>query len=129
MSSWGKPSPNPVNTPRFLYGTSYRDSQDSDNQVTAEERGLATFKQFVAENPHTGTTEQIVNLSMGIAAAADSLSSTTLSTYRDATALGEKVFSKLKVIGDQLGKLDDKTRREATKELPASFPPFICFVL
>ena len=89
--------------------------------MNAEEKGLATFKQFVAENPHTGTAEQVVTLSMGIAAAADRLSPTTLSFYRDASALGKKVFSKLKVIGDQLGHLDDKTRREVTKGLPASY--------
>ena len=62
--------------------------------MNAAEKGLETFKQFVAENPHTGTAEQVVTLSMGIAAAADRLSPTTLSIYRDATALGEKVFSK-----------------------------------
>ena len=35
--------------------------------------------------------------------------------------MGEKVFSKLKVIGNQLGQLDDQTRREVTKGLPASY--------
>lgn len=89
--------------------------------MTAEEKNLATFKQFVAENPHTGTAEQVVTLSLGIAAAGDRLSPTTISIYRDASALGEKVFSKLKVIGERLAKLDDKTRREVTKGLPASY--------
>ena len=89
--------------------------------MTAEDKGLATFKQFVAENPHTGTAEQVVTLSLGIAAAGDRLSPTTISIYRDASALGEKVFSKLKVIGGRLGQLDDKTRREVTKGLPASY--------
>jgi len=89
--------------------------------VTAEERGLTTFKQFVHENPHTGTAEQVVTLAMGIAAAAERLSPTTMSIYRDAIGLGEKVFSKLKVIGDRLGQLDDKTRKEVTKGLPASY--------
>ena len=86
-----------------------------------KEKGMATFKQFVAENPHTGTAEQVVTLSIGIAAAADCLSPTTLSIYRDASALGEKVFSKLKVIGERLGQLDDKTRREVIRGLPASY--------
>ena len=89
--------------------------------MTAEEKGLATFKEFVAENPHTGTAEQVVTLSMGIAAAADRLSPTTLSIYRDASTLGKKVFSKLKVIGNQLGQLDNQTRREVTQGLPASY--------
>jgi hypothetical protein len=89
--------------------------------VIEKEKGMATFKQFVAENPHTGTAEQVVTLSIGIAAAADCLSPTTLSIYRDASALGEKVFSKLKVIGERLGQLDDKTRREVIRGLPASY--------
>ena len=89
--------------------------------MTAEERGLATFKQFVAENPHTGTAEQVVTLSLGIAAAGERLSPTTFSIYRDASGLGEKVFSKLKVIGDRLGQLDDETRREVNKGLPDSY--------
>ena len=89
--------------------------------MTAEDKGLETFKQFLAENPHTGTAEQVVTLSLGIAAAGDRLSPTTISIYRDASALGEKVFSKLKVIGERLGQLDDKTRREVTKGLPASY--------
>jgi len=105
--------------------------------VNTEENGLATFKEFVAENPHTGTAEQIValsmgiaaagerlspaTLSMGIAAAGERLSPATLSIYRDASRLGKKVFSKLKVIGEHLGQLDDKTRRETTKGLPASY--------
>ena len=56
--------------------------------MTAEEKGLATFKQFVAENLNPGTAEQVVTLSMGIAAAADREFPTTLSIYRDASALG-----------------------------------------
>ena len=89
--------------------------------MTAEDKGLATFKQFIAENPHTGTAVQVVTLSMGIAAAGEHLSPATLSIYRDSSGLGDKVFSKLKVIGEHLGQMDDKTRREVTKGLPASY--------
>ena len=89
--------------------------------MTAEDKGLATFKQFIAENPHTGTAVQVVTLSMGIAAAGKHLSPATLSIYRDSSGLGDKVFSKLKVIGEHLGQMDDKTRREVTKGLPASY--------
>lgn len=96
-------------------------AQVTSNQVTAEEKGLATFKQFVAENPHTGTAEQVVTLSIGIASAAGRLSPATLSIYRDASGVGEKVFSKLKVIGERLGQLDEKNRREVVKGLPASY--------
>jgi len=89
--------------------------------VTAEEKGLATFKKLVAENPHTGTVQQVVNLSIGIATAGERLSPATLAIYRDASGVGEKVFSKLKVIGERIGQLDDKKRRDVINGLPASY--------
>ena len=89
--------------------------------MTAEEKGLATFKKLVAENPHTGTVQQVVNLSIGIATAAERLSPATLAIYRDASGVGEKVFSKLKVIGERIGQLDDKIHRDVINGLPASY--------
>ena len=35
--------------------------------MSADEKGVATFNQFVAENPHTEMAEQDVTFSMGIA--------------------------------------------------------------
>lgn len=58
---------------------------------------------------------------MGIAAAGEHLTPTTLALYREASGVGDKVFSKLKVIGERLGQLDEKTRKEVTKGLPASY--------
>ena len=89
--------------------------------MTAEEKGLQTFKKLVAENPHTGTVQQVVNLSIGIATAGERLSPATLAIYRDASGVGEKVFSKLKVIGERIGQLDDKMRRDVINGLPASY--------
>lgn len=89
--------------------------------MTAEEKGLATFKKLVAENPHTGTVQQVINLSIGIATAGERLSPATLAIYRDASGVGEKVFSKLKVIGERIGQLDDKMRRDVINGLPASY--------
>ncbi len=82
---------------------------------------MRTFTQFVHENPYTGTSEQVVTLSLGIAAAGKRLSRPTFALYRDASGIGEKVFSKLKVVGERLGELDDKTRRAVVKGLPASY--------
>lgn len=89
--------------------------------MTTSDKGLATFKQVVADNPHTGSAEEVVNLSLAIAEAGDRLTPTTFALYRDASGVGDKVFSKLKVIGERLGQLDDKTRIEVTKGLPASY--------
>ena len=82
---------------------------------------MDTFVQFAEENPYTGTAEQVVTLSLGIAAAGKRLSRPTFNLYRDASGIGEKVFSKLKVIGERLEELDDKSRRAVVKGLPASY--------
>lgn len=82
---------------------------------------METFAHFVQENPYTGTAEQVVTLSLGIAAAGKRLPRPTFSLYRDASGIGEKVFSKLKVVGERLGELDDKSRRAVVKGLPASY--------
>jgi hypothetical protein len=84
-------------------------------------RALATFQELLANNPHTGTAEQVVNLSLGIAEASQTLSAATFALYRDESGVGEKVFSKLKVIGERLGQLDARTRGEVLKGLPASY--------
>ena len=89
--------------------------------MTGEDKAKETFVQFVQENPYTGTAEQVVTLSLGIAAAGKQLSRATFALYRDASGIGDKVFSKLKVVGERLGELDDKTRRAVVKGLPASY--------
>ena len=89
--------------------------------MNSDDTALATFTQFIAENPYTGTAEQIVTLSLGIAAAGKRLNASTYALYRDESGIGDKIFSKLKVIGERLGELDDKKRREVTKKLPASY--------
>ena len=89
--------------------------------MTAVDQGLESFKQLVAENPITGSTEQVVALSLGIAQAGEKVSRADFATYRDASGVGDKVFSKLKIIGERLGALNPKMRREVMKGLPASY--------
>jgi hypothetical protein len=84
-------------------------------------KALATFQELLADNPHKGTAEQVLNLSLGIAEASETLSAGTFALYRDESGLGEKVFSKLKVIGERLGQLDLRTRTEVLKGLPDSY--------
>jgi len=89
--------------------------------VTKAEEALGTFIRFVEENPYTGTAEQIVTLSQGIAEAGTRLDASTFSIYKEQSGIGEKVFSKLKVIGKTFLKLTDKQRRDVVKGLPASY--------
>jgi len=82
---------------------------------------LKAFREFVAANPHTGTTEQVVTLSLGLAEAAEQLDKTTYINYRQATGINEKVLSKLKVIGETLRKIEEKKRKDVIKRLPSSY--------
>jgi len=67
--------------------------------VSADEKGVATFNQFVAENPHTEMAEQVATFSMGI----EAITEITLNLVRsDATNMwlkawlpcGHKAFSR-----------------------------------
>ena len=82
---------------------------------------IETFKRFVAENPYSGTAEQIVTLSLGIAEASNRLDASTFRLYAEQTGIGDKVFSKLKVVGKTLLSLQEKERRDVVKQLPASY--------
>ena len=82
---------------------------------------LQTFKRFVAENPYTGTAEQVVTLSLGLAAASAQLEKSTYINYRQETGISDKVLSKLKVIGETLLLIEEKKRKDVIKCLPASY--------
>ena len=81
---------------------------------------LTTFRRFVDENPYTGTTDQIVTLSLGIIELSK-LDRSTYSIYKDESGINEKVFSKLRVIGKTLKELTPKQRQEVIKGLPPSY--------
>lgn len=82
---------------------------------------LKTFKKLFAENPHTGTKEQVVTLSLGLAEAAELLDKSTYALFKEEVGINEKLFSKLKVIGATLRKIDEKKRQDVIKSLPASY--------
>tara|TARA_B100000073_G_scaffold83471_1_gene64075 strand:+ start:1831 stop:2805 length:975 start_codon:yes stop_codon:yes gene_type:complete len=85
------------------------------------EEVLSYFKQVLVENPYTGTTEQIVTTSLAIAEASVRVKGKTFILWRDETGINEKVFSKLKKIGETLLEVDEKKRRDVVKRLPASY--------
>ena len=72
------------------------------------------------ENPYTGTTDQIVTLSLGIIELSK-LDRSTYSIYKDESGINEKIFSKLRVIGKTLKELTPKQRQEVIKGLPPSY--------
>lgn len=82
---------------------------------------LKTFKKLFAENPHTGTKEQVVTLSLGLAEAAELLDKSTYALFKEEVGVNEKLFSKLKVIGVTLRKIDETKRQDVIKSLPASY--------
>tara|TARA_B100000965_G_C19548448_1_gene738974 strand:- start:592 stop:1560 length:969 start_codon:yes stop_codon:yes gene_type:complete len=82
---------------------------------------METFLRFVEENPHNGTTQQIVLLSLGISEASKRLDKSVFLIYKERTNLDEKLFSKLKVIGDILNQIEEKKRKDVIKQLPPSY--------
>lgn len=88
-------------------------------------RTLQSFKQFLAENPYTGTAEQVATLSIELAEAAAQLNRSTYTHYRQEAGkelgINDKVLSKLKVIGETLLKIDVSKRQEVIKKLPPSY--------
>ena len=82
---------------------------------------LATFKQFVAENPYDGTREQVIAVSIGLAETASRLDRGTFALFKEETGINDKVLSKLKVIGETLLKVDKKKRGDVVKRLPATY--------
>jgi hypothetical protein len=82
---------------------------------------VQSFLDLLAANPHTGSTEQVVALSLGIADAAQTLDRNTFSLLRDRSGLNSKVFSKLKIIGETLRAVDQQKLGDVIKKLPASY--------
>ena len=82
---------------------------------------LESYQDLLASNPHTGSGEQVVALSMGIADAAETLDRSAFGVLRDESNINSKVFSKLKVIGKTLKEIDDKKRGDVIKGLPSSY--------
>ena len=82
---------------------------------------LDGFKHFCAENPYTGTTQQIVTLSLGLHEAGKRLQPSAFRLYKEATDINPKIVSKLNVIGKTLGKMNEKERRDVVEKLPASY--------
>ena len=60
-------------------------------------------------------------MSLGIAEASARLGASTFSLYKEATGIGDKVFSKLKVIGKTLLSLPENERRDVVRRLPPSY--------
>ena len=85
------------------------------------EKALRKIKSVTAENPYTGTTDQIATLSLGIYEASKVLSKSVFTLYKDETGINEKIFSKLKVIGKTLQVLPDDERRNVVKALPPAY--------
>lgn len=85
------------------------------------ETTLSRIKAITAKNPYTGTAEQIVALSIGISEASGALARSTFSLYKDETGIGDKIFSKLRVIGKTLQALTNDERRDVIKALPPSY--------
>ena len=88
--------------------------------MTARKNLDADLKVVKANLP-TGTAQEIVTLSLGIAKANQTLDKSVFALYKEKSNINSKIFSKLKIIGETLLELTEAKRRDITKGLPASY--------
>ena len=82
---------------------------------------LEEFLKFIECNPYTGSSHEIVELSLGIFDASVSLDDSIFYKYKKRSGVNEKVFSKLRVIGKSLRSLTDKQLALVIPALPSSY--------
>ena len=75
----------------------------------------------VKNNPHTGTTKNIVTLSVDISKSKKSMDKSIFNLYKEKSQINDKIFSKLKVIGDKLSNLNNENFKEVVEQLPPSY--------
>ena len=80
---------------------------------------LEEFLKFIECNPYTGSSHEIVELSLGIFDASVSLDDSIFYKYKKRSGVNEKVFSKLRVIGKSLRALTDKQLALVIPSLPS----------
>ena len=73
------------------------------------------------QNPYTGTSRQVITVSLAIAEASTEMDASTFALLREKTGINDKVFSKLRVIGKQFLRLNKKEREEVVKGMPSSY--------
>ena len=75
----------------------------------------------INENPFTGTTIQVVTVSMSISKVKELLDPSVFNLYKERSGIEAKTFSKLKKIGDKLNTIDEKKLKDVIKGLPPSY--------
>ena len=73
------------------------------------------------QNPYKGTSDQIAKLSISIAKTFSSVSAQEFALYKEKTGIQPKIFSKLKVIGETLLKVEKHTRETLIGQFPESY--------
>ena len=75
----------------------------------------------IKENPFTGTTIQVVTVSMSISKVKELLDPSVFNLYKERSGIEAKTFSKLKKIGDKLNTIDEKKLKDVIKGLTPSY--------
>ena len=84
-------------------------------------KSFAAPVKIAKENPLSGTTKQVITLSISIAESSKSMDKSILNLYKEELPFHPKVFSKLKVIGDTLLRVSDDERMDMMNYLPSAY--------
>ncbi len=87
----------------------------------SKNKALLPYFEIAKTLDYKGSTDQIVTLSLLIDEVFSKVDSSVFAIFRDHLDIPSKIFSKLKVIGHKLNKIDDSKRRDVVDRLPASY--------
>jgi len=87
----------------------------------ARNKTLDAALDLVKKNPHTGSKENIVTLSIHIALSKETMDKSIYGFFKEKSNISPKIFSNLKKIGDTLLKIPEKKRNEVIEGLPAFY--------
>ncbi len=82
---------------------------------------LDTALDVVKKNPHTGSTNNIITLSLTIAKSRKVFDRSIYNIFTEKSNISKKIFSNLKKIGDTLLEIPEDIRNEIVKALPPSY--------
>ena len=82
---------------------------------------LDTALDIVKNNPHSGSTNNIVTLSLTISQSKKTLDKSIYNIFTEKSNISKKIFSNLKKIGDTLLEIPEDIRNEIVKSFPPSY--------
>ena len=86
-----------------------------------KDKTLDAALDLVKKNPHTGSRENIVTLSLEISLSKKTMDKSIYGFFKEKSNISPKIYSNLKKIGDTLLEIPEEKRKEVIQGLPAFY--------